>query len=598
MSDPKNPLENYETYLTHSVLAVFPDTIEAESADIPLSTDLDMGDQVPNTSGIIIANDGRPSATQIQQFFIEYNWTSIEKLTTLTAGEIILADRNATGFLTFLQQNVVGEFDISLENLTFVLKVFWVVGDDIIDSKEFFFSVPEIRHNTTNSANYYMLSMLALYNGKAQLPNYSKMYNMTITHKDGNLHEEIPSPDAAGGGIRPRAEEDASKLEPRKTRIDKSKPMETLKDVFEALEVELEESTEIHSMQLQRWQEIIRSDFIDKLKSPAEQEKDIPIKYKVVLEDPYPSYNIDNRNLPFEQPEQAQTIKGIRTIPCKTGSSIYSLIYNIMALSKQVGIDAKKGFLPKVVAVWRKQGDEILIDLRIKRVETPYNENGGVNTGPGESAVEPLTFFYRSNSGPEIEQNTDVYKIMGKTSRNTTLTVVEESPEEEDGRSSYGSDRENITVERMKDVDFFKAGYSGNRAFVNNKVMGVEYPNELAQYLSSSFTMQYNQHADIIITIRGNPSLFSDVLRKPSDVANGTPGDNTYYKFPELLPLYCKFRIYYTDSSSDDSLFESESVTGEFYHEDAYMHIKKLENHFNNGIFYQKIYLTRTDSLI
>ena len=601
MSIPENILDTTENYICHCVIAAFPNTPEAEQTEIPLEKALDMGDNIPGSQGIVVVNDHRPSASQVLQFNIEYNWRSVEVISTLTAGEIMIADRNATGFIKFLKESVSDEFGLSLGNITFVLKVFWLFENssgssspEIVDSKKFYFSVADIRHKTDTAHNVYMMNVLSLYNAKMQLPNLCNLYNMTLTHEDGNLHDEIPTPQQPGGGIRPRAEEDAAKLPPRQERIDKSKPMETLDDVFNALETELNESVEIHDMQLQKWQEIIREGFEEKLLTPAIQVKDLPIEYEVHLEDPYPSYKIDNRNLPFEQPEQAQFVKGIRTIPCKAGESFYKFIDNIIGMTKTAGIDAEQGFRPKVVAVWRNLGDTLKVDIRIRRVEIASKE-----TGPGEGAIDPLTFFYRPNSGDPDIQNVDVYKIVGRTSKNVNIEVTEESPETEEGQVSFGGDRENITVEREPGFDFFQAGYSGHRAFIaNNKVMGVEFPHEFAKYLSSGFTMQYLQDAEMKITIRGNPDLFSDVIRQPTSVADGSTDSPVYYARPEMFPMHVRFKIYYTDPNDTDTDFENENLTGLFYYEDLYMHLYKIQNSMSNGIFYQHLHLLREDELI
>lgn len=599
MSNPANRLDRFETYLTHCMIVAFPTTPDAENAKIPLDRKLNMGDILPGSNGIVVVNDHRPSPTQVQQFNFEFCWRSLDPITSIMAGEITLADRNATGFMTFLKEQVVDELGVSLENITFAMRVFWVTaeaaqgGERVMGSEKFYFSVPDVRHNTKAKSNLYMLPVLALYNTKMQLPNLCNMYNITVTHKDGNLHKEIPTPVPGGGSIVPRAVEDAKYI-PRRIRIEKSKPMQNLKDVFEALEADLNASTEIHNLQLQKWQDEIRDDFNFKLGDPVTQVKDLPIKYKITLEDDYPSYKIDNRNLPFEQPDQRQATPGIRAIPTYPGESFYSFIDRIFSMTKKAGEDAKEFIRPKAVSTWRKIGDELHVDIVIRKHTTPNIDSGG---GPN-----PLEFYYRTNSGPPLEQNVDAYTILGKAGRNDLLDVTEDNPTTEDGRVSYGGDRENITAERMRDTEFFQAGYSGHRAFVaNNKVMGVEFPETLATYLKSGFTMQYLQDSDMVITIRGNPELMSDLFRPPSLVASGSSGEYTYYPRPEVEPMYVKFRIYYTPSDENEdrpSGFETELVDGEFYYKDQYMHLYKVENQMINGIFYQKLHMLRTDTLI
>ena len=608
MSLPPNILDETENYICYCVLAAFPNTPEAEQTDIPLDSNLDMGDTIPGSQGVIVINDHRPSASQIIQFNIEYVWRSLEPITTLTTGEITVVDRNATGFLTFLKEEVCDRFGLSLANVTFSLKVFWVYDrpsapteqpsiPEVVESKEFYCSILDIRNKTHTSKNIYILKALALYNANMQMPNLCNLYNMTLTHESGQLHEEIPTPQQPGGGIRPRAIEDAQKNPPRTERIEKSKPMEKLQDIFTALETELNESTKIHQMQLQRWQEVIREGFQERLTSPAIQEKELPIEYEVHLETVYPNYIVDNRNLPFEQPEQDQIIKGIRSVPCKAGESFYKFIDNLIALTKTAGIDAEMGFRPKVVAVWRHMGDKLKVDIRVRRIEIPSNE-----TGPGEGAIDPLTFFYSSNAGDPNLQNVDVYNILGRVRNGDIIQVTEESAQTLEGQVSFGGERENITVERERDKQFFQVGFSGHRAFVaNNKVMGVEFPNELANYLSGGFTMQYLQDAEMVITIRGNPDLFSDILRKPTLVAQGSSGSGkdapVYYARPEIFPIHVKIRIFYTAPGIDEE-FEREKVDGEFYFKDVYMHLYKMENSMSNGIFYQHLHLLRTDTLI
>lgn len=597
MSNPANSLDQFETYLTHCVIAAFPNTPDAESADILLDKDLNMGDELPNSNGIVVVNDHRPSPTQVQHFNLEFCWRSIEPISSIMAGEITLADRNATGFIKFLKEKVVDHFGISLENITFAMRIFWVTaeaaqgGQRVFDSDKFYFSVSDVRHNTKSKSNLYMLPVVALYNTKMQLPNLCNMYNMTVTHKDGSLHKEIPTPVPSGGSIVPRAVEDIKYL-PRRARLQKSKPMETLKEVFEALEADLNASTEIHQLQLQKWQEVVRDDYNFKLGQPVRQKKELPIKYTITLEDDYPSYKIDNRNLPFEQPNQKQATPGIRAIPTYPGETFYSLIDRIFSMTRRAGIDASNFLRPKVVATWQKIGDELHVDIVIRKHEIP-----NVNSGGG--SPNPIEFFYRPNAGPPSEQNVDAYSILGKTGRNDLLHITEANPATEDGRVSYGGDRENITAERMQATKFFKAGYSGHRAFIaNNKVMGVEFPETLGTYLQSGFTMQYLQDSDMVISIRGNPELMSDMFRPPSEVANGDPGNWTYYPRPEIEPMYVKFRIYYTPKQDLDSNFESELVDGQFYHEDRFMHLYKIENQMINGIFFQKLHMLRTDDLI
>jgi hypothetical protein len=622
MSLPENILENdpYRDTSALFVLAAFSHTDTAENAEIPLDSNLNIGDDVGG--GVVIVNDARPTAFQIVDFVYEYNWNSLETVTTLCSGSITVANRSNANFLNFLQEEVVDRLETSLENVSFALRVFWRAstgeGADqtptVIGTEKLIFSVPDISHTFELNQSYFILSVLPLFNAKGQLSNYANIYNMNITHEDGNLHDEIPTPDPAGGAIKPRGEEDAEKLSPREERIEKSKPMITLGDVADALEIELMERTKdkIHKGQLQEWLAVVRDDFEDKLDKPPIQEKYLPIDYHVEFEDGYDGYLIDNRSLLFEQPEQEQGEPGIRVIPTKTGETIVSLINRIMGLSKQVGTDSIEGKNFKIATPWRRLegGDIIKYNIIVKQY-TKAKNSMDEDTGPGdgESAVSPLsgegipgppsplTLFFNSN------ENMDANKLHGKISRNDSLDVTEENPPTADGRVSTGGDREQITAEREKDEEFFGAGFSGHRAFISTSdVLHVEYPIELANKYKSVLPAQSIQDARMTITIKGNPDLYSDLLRNPSDVANVDPGNVNMYQFIEYYPLYCKLVIRYPsgqdqESSEDELGPEKETDADQFYHVNN-MHMYRVVNRILSGRFTQTIDLLRSDDLI
>lgn len=602
MSEPRNVLDNYDNHTVYFVLAAFKYTDHAEQQELYLDKDKNMGDSIGN--GVIIVNDIRPSPLQIIDYTYNYIWNSLSTSTTLSTGTITFSDRNPGSFLNFLKDKVVSRFNTSLENITFSLRIFWTIqttdfgeSTTVEKSEHLYFSMSDISHQTSISHNFYTATVIPLHNCKCQLPNYSDIYNMTITHKDGNLHDEIPSANPSGGSIKPRGEEDGEKNEPRNTRLLKSKPMTTLKDLKEALEVELKQRCYIHKSQLQEWQSIIRDDFVDKLERNPTQTKEIPIDYHVEFGDGYGEYKVDNRNLPFEQPEQDQESPGIRALPVKTGETITSVIDKIMNLSKQTGIDAKNGDSYKIAMSWRRLESNIIkYNINLRKYTIPVNRATGTNTGPGRGAIQPLTFFFRST------KNGDVQAFTGRVSRNDILQITENSPTEADGKVAYGPERESITAQRDPlELDFYKSGFSGHRGFISEeKVLSVEYPNELASKMKSKYPPQSAQDANMRITIRGNPKLYSDLLRKPTDVAKQNIGKPTYYKFPEYYPIYCKFLIAYAPTNTDEenpNFSESEDVEGPFYHKD-YVHIYKIENSISYGKFTQTLELIRTDDLV
>jgi hypothetical protein len=599
MSSPKNRLENKNTYPCYFVIQAFSKTDIAEKGAEKMSLE-DGPEGEPLNGGVVIVNDSiqkdkAPTRFFVKDFNYEYIWSGNHVNTTISGGSLIIHDTSGGEFLTFIKEKVIEVLATSIENITFVAKCYWTNEFDKFDSptpeivsEPLFFSIAQIEHKITGNQHFYDCDVIPLYNTKAQYTSYNRIYGMSITHESGNLHDEIPEPNPSGGSIKPRGAEDGEKKDPRKNRINKSKPMTTLGDVFAALEKELNESTKIHQAQLQEWQKVIRDDFVDKLKKPT-QEKDLNIKYKINLDPDYSDYSIDNRNLPFEQPEQKQSEAGIRVVPSVYGETIDDLIDRIMALSKTIGQEA--GELPakdyKVCKVWRRQGDNVLYDIVIKKYKVPYNPATGVNTGKGEGAVNPFTFYYKVKG-----EDFDVMMFDGILHRVDGLKVVEDVDDTDRARLSFGAEREPITVEREVNTPYFKTGYSGNRAKIaNQKVLGTEYPREHAQLIKKKFPLQNIQQSAINITIPGNPDLMSDLMRKPSDTASGNH-DAIHYKRPEVLPMYAKIIIRHEPLQEGDSLDNPA-----FYHEE-WMHIYKIQNIITNGTFFQRLTLLRTDDMV
>jgi len=595
MSEPKNPLEPYSTYSTTFILSAWTDTQQAEDNPPPL----DSGPEGSGLSGggILILNDNFGTDTNRfigKRLKYDYSWTGDSSSNTATIGEFTLHDVSGGDFFMFMRNEVVPKLGgISIENLSFRLDVIIHTpqedgGDPLFRSEPIIFNVNDFNYSFTNVLNQYTLQFTSCYNTSANVSKLTRLYDMNVTHKDGQLHEEVPRPSPGGGSIVPRGAEDGIKNGPRQNRIIKSKPMTTLKDAFEALQVELNESTKIHKNQLQEWQAVIRDDFIFKLETPSVQQKELDIKFNINLDEVYDTYGIDNRTLPFEQPEGDGEAVGIRVIPSTSGEKMLNLIDRIMKYSRQVGIDAREGFTYKICPVWRKQGTTLLYDIIIKRFEVPVNFADGTNTGPGESGKNPLTFFYK------VDENRDVRRICGLAHRTDKVDMVEDVIDVLPGRIAYGGEREPITGERERDIDFFKIGYSGFRAKVaNNRTLAVEYPKDLAESFKKSFRMQGLQESTFIINITGNIDLMNDLIRRPSEVASVTHPKAVYYKYPEILPLYAKLKIFL-----ETNFEEQGGPTPDLFYHTNWMHIMRVSTVIDGSHFHQTLTLARSDTLV
>lgn len=594
MSDPKNRLERYSSYSTTFLLTAWANTADAESGT-PKLTDGPEGSGVSG-GGILVLNDN--FGIGVKRFVgrrlqYDYSWTGNASNNTAAIGQFILHDVSGGDFFSFLRNEVVPKLgNTSIENISFRLDVHFHFpngeGEPTWKTEPLIFTINDFTYMFMDSYNQYTLDFMACHNTLGNSTKLTRLYDMTVTHKDGQLHEETPIAEPGGGSIIPRLEEDGNKNQPREERIEKSKPMTNLKDAMEALQLELDESTKIHKNQLQDWQAVIRDDFTFKLEKPSIQGKELKIKFKIHLDEKYENYEIDNRTIPFEQPELDANDSGIRAIPSKSGETILSLIDRIMKLSRQVGIDSREGFTYKICPVWRKQGDQLLYDIVIKRYEVPRNFASAPNTGPGESAVSPLTFYYKSN------QNHDVRALSGMAHRTDRVDIVEDAIDTIPGRTAYGGEREPITGERERDRPFFQTGYSGFRAKVGNyKTLAVEYPKELADSMKKQYRMQSLQESTFTINIHGNPDLLNDTIRKPSEVVNSQHAKAVYYRLPEILPWYAKLLIYLNVEYEDEG-----GPTPEVFYHQEWMHIQKISTVIEGSHFHQTLRLARSDDFV
>ena len=634
MSLPVNKLEKPSSYATYFVVAAYAKTDEAESEQLSI-TDGKEGEFTEGGKGIVIVNDAikennAPTRFIVKDFRFDFNWVGTHVNTTSSGGSMIITDTTSGEFLTFLKQEVLERLGTSLENITFSARLFFVVDKndevDILPTNHLLFSISQIEHKLAGNMHFYDCDVIPLYNAKAHYTNYTRLYNISITHKEGELHEEIPEADPSGSSIKSRKEEDEEKKDKRTDRIKKSKPMTKIKDAFEGLELDLNESTKMHKKQYQEWQSIIREGFTDKIKDPKQRKaEELPIHFLMHLDDQYDdSYIIDNRNLPFEQPEQRQNSPGVRVIPTRYGEKIQDVVDRIMEYSRKVGIDARGGEAGdglkkdyKVGLTWRRLLDEVKYDIWVRKYTLPQNPAEGPNSGNNaESSVKPFTFFFKgsgnsensteSSNTEESEESSnesnanrdDLMNVNGILHRSDSLVVIEDVIDTEPGRLSFGAEREAISAEREPNIDFFKSGYSGNRAnILNVKTLGVEYPRELAQNVKIKYPVQNTQQSALEITIRGNPDLLSDLFRSPTQVADGNPGDAQHYKLPEVYPMYAKVMIQHEAVEDPSELNNGTPTDSAFYHTE-WMHIYKIETIVKGSSMFQKLTLLRTDTVI
>lgn len=617
MSTPENPLEKYQTVSYKHILIAYRYSQDAGTA----SFSMDVGEEGEIVSGgcgngVVLVNEFKSNKFMIGSAVLEYNfYNPYDTMNTLNVGTVEITEKVGMSFTDFLFSDVLGKLgDVNVSHIGFALKTFFVCSNhggqntEVITGNQYAFQVSNIvssSNDLSSRPNTHTLMTMGLSQTVGQLPAYSNIYQMTLTHKDGNLHKDVPKPEAPSCGLQLRGAEDGAKYPARDKRLEKSKPMVTLKDAFEAFEVELDEQKYAHKAQLQQWMRNVRDDHVDKIEVPPKQKKPpfgdyLPVVYKVKLDPIYESYQIDNRNMPFEQPQQDQTKNGIRSLGIETSATIGCAIKKILCLSKKIGEDANlsPAYVPKVnISAVRECDDKIHIYIKIKRIQLPENSLS-VDTGPGEGGENPLTFYVNDING----KDTDVLSLESKVTYVTGTDVMEKHIDDPDANIIYGN-REQVTAERSRDIPYFKTMNSGMRTMLNAyRGNGLEQ----GDLGSAADSLSSTQFSSFDITIRGNPHLMYDVNRRNVEVANDNKGEVFYYAFPEYFPIYVKLIMYEKSYEKMGRMPENEKNLDQQHYFTKYYHVSRIRNIFQTidddgeGIrgFHQVLELRRTDDFM
>ena len=604
MSIPLNPLDEYNTTAARHVLVAFKYTVDAEQTKItPLLGG--PGDIITGTAtkspAIVIANEFSGSDFSIRNI----QWTNdfygpLTDTASSCIGYIQFADRTGLYFMDFLKTKATALLGVSEGHLVFALKTFFVgtnnsgQNNDILPTNPLIFNmVTMVNDLSPESGRLYTMSFVGSSTTFAQLNQFSKIYQMSITHADGNLFNVSPAPAIATCAMVSRQQDDTTQSAIRKKRIDKSKPMVTLQDVFTAFAGELNQQKYTNVAQLQTWLSYVNNDYAVKILPPVQTKKGgIPIDFVINLDPAYAAYPIDNRNLPFEQPEQDQTKSGIRCIPVKTATDIPVMIDKLMKYSRQVGKDAEASTpltYKTSMSMIKTSADRYKVTVNINRINVPIN-GSTVNTGPGDAPV-PLTFTYQD----PLLVDRDIISIVSKEATDVAVTVLEQQTQDNSALVVYG-DREQITVQRAPSTSFFQTQYSGLRAMINPyENYGLESGTD-ASKIDNNINVALKQKTEYSIVINGNPYLLADLNRLPSDVANGNVGNPHYYKFTEYDPMYVKLRIYLKPSVATG--VQQNDDTNNRYYFDNYLFMFRVTNIFSVGQFTQKLDMLRQGDLI
>jgi len=603
MSIPQNPIDVGNTTAHRHILIAFKfaeDAFNTVNVDIENSA---VGKPAVGAVGnnIVVVNEAREKNFTIPEAIWDFDFAPVMGVSTSTSvGKIVIADKTAQyTFLNFLHNTVLGHFlksgPMSLSHATFMLKTIFNNNDEIIAPAPYYFNLASIESVSATilqpspAPHTHILYAIGASNTLGELRSFSSLFQMNITHKDGNLHDTIPKGDGTILSLDTRAIENAANTSNRKDRNDLSKPMTTLKDIFDGLEADLNQVKYAHKAQLQQWMREVRTDSVDKIVVVPKQTKKpdpekLPIDYVIDLDSKYESYPIDNRNMPFEQPDILQDNKGVRTFPVRTGTTLVNLISNIMLLSKTVADDAvdekPKTFKTTITAI-RKTTNRYEVTIKIRQYELPR-----------ENMPTVLHFFVNTSEPKDM----DVIEFKSHINYRVGDKMLEKQSDA-DGAGIIYADREQGSAERKPDLDFFETMYSGVRVMIGTYVNdGLESAQRASDILNLMDRYTYIQTTDFVMSIRGNPYLLSDVNRNPKDVASDSEGVKHYYSKPETDPMGLKLTIYLKPMAEKDS-----DVPQRFYYDDYY-HITRVVNMFGSGdqsrSFTQMLQLKRNDDLI
>ena len=604
MSNPINPLNKFNSTSLRHILVAFKYTEDAEKTPITYS----LGNpgavfSAKKGPGIVIVNEFTGSDFNI--YSARWTWNFFGPLTATCSscvGSIEIADRTGLHFPDFMKTRVIPALGVSEGHMVFALRTYFIGdsikpdGKDMVVGNPFIFNmVTMINDLSPQSGRFYTLGIVGASTTYAQTNQYSKIYKMTITHSDGNLHKETPIPKVPTCSMKTRKDEDNIQNSERKKRIDRSKPMRSLKEVFAAFENELNQQKFTDAAQLQSWLSQLNNNYDVKIIPPIQTKLGgIPVDYIIHLDPIYNEYEVDNRNLPFEQPEQDQNKKGIRSIPVKIGMNIPNMVEKLMKLSQKVGQDSEllKPYIFKTaMSIIKTVTDRYQIHVVIKRIKVPENHIS-YTTGPGESAVSiPLEFSYQD---PRFEDR-DIISLNAKTVSDNSLKILEQQTQNTAALVVYG-DREQISAERIPNIEYFQSQYSGLRPMINPLENNGLESGVNASKIDNNINVEIMQSTSYNLVINGNPNLLSDLNRLPSDVALGNIGNAQLYKYPELDPMYVKLTIFLKPHAAL-GLYENSNVSNKFYY-DGYYHMASVTNIFEQALFLQELRLLRTDESI
>lgn len=611
MQPVPNPLSELSVYAIEYKLAAF--QYGQDAALSPLSRYIGQAGEIISGKeycgmGMTIVNGDTDALFNIINLTHAFEYTSpIDGVSTISYGNFTIVDNAGALFMNFIR-DVSAELDMSLGHMTFNLTP-TIRGSypenkdsslpELIPMSPLIFHILDISEtHTSGEPRTYNVSFVMDFNTTGVYPNYSLLSRTTVTSADSNSPASISGDSKAGKsyGDRVRVNEQA-----RQERFNAMRPMRTIKDTCDGLTASMNQATLPSTFELNRFLSTLREDWVPS-EIMAGDQKELPLKYLVEAGD-YVGYQIDNRNMVFEQTELDQSNTGIRAITFPPGTTLHEAIKKILKASQRTGVDVDSGLTYRInTCMMRKCDGDYHLHTVIKQTEIPENKidesgRGYVDTGEDSTSMPaPLSFDFQSGSTP----GSDILEIQIVSEPKEDFGNAEIS---EYGRYtdavSYGS-RELPQYERSPSSDFFKSKFSGLRVDANKLNVSLENPAAASRVDYSKYAFYREQSSAMNILIRGNPNLLSDLARNPRKVAIEDADTPTHYAFPEFYPMYAKVRIQIIDDAQLGNTTPP-TVAGNVmrepikYYYDGYYHITKVVTIIYGSKFVQRLSMVRSD---
>lgn len=597
MLDELNPISDFKSSTVYHVLMAFQNSNDAYTFDV--SPSIGKIGTIVNTgcgTGIVVLNESIDStlslvnATSTWDFFSAINFRTSSYVGTMT-----IVDRSAF-FFTEILKKYTDKLNMSIHHLTFAWVPIFVgkTKDDVAETiyvKPLYFHVTNfVQDITAYDGRMYELDFVSCYNTHGLSPQFSLLTQTTLNHKDSNTNNTMPQAYSPSSGLKSTSDEDKDKLSSRKSRLNKTKYMKTVKDFCDSLELSMNNQTSNHKKQLQTFMSMIQNDYTDKL-TKVNNSDPLPLAYKFKTDEYYSNKTLDNRNLPFEQFEINENIAGISSITLPNNNSIIGAITQAMKMSRDICKDhlKKPATTFKITTSTNKECDgKYHVYTKINKYTSPYNTLNGINTGPGNGLVsKQIAFTYQDVKA----MDTTVMGISYSTNPEFVLKPVEIVSNDQDTGAVY-ADRELLTYNRVSgSLDFFNNPFSGL-----NVSRGARIDNGLqnSEDAAAITAFSYSQKTTYVIDVVGNPHLLSDINRNPLDVINDKPGKANIYKFVEYEPMYVKLKIYISGRGHSAVVVnQPTNDTNVFYYESD-LHLYRIINVFTPGSFTQSLECSRT----